>query len=493
MIGPEQAEDRLSSLHTTSVANRAACVYRLYEEELRRASALDFNSLIFETHRLFTTFPIIAREYQRSHPYWLIDEFQDTNGAQYALIRSMATGDFGEVFAVADDDQTIFEWNDANVRRIGDFVRDFRCAVVQLPTNFRCPPMIVETANRLVVYNSRRVTSKQSVAAVKKEAVPPRDQQIQLRTFDTDHEEVDGIADEVRGLDTDARSETAILARNRSLLKHMRESLARLSIPVLIVQRRDDFLSPQMRWLVACLKQISRPLDSRNMAVLVDSFDRFAGWRMEWDSLVSRSEVDRTTCLSVWTEAVSISEIRPIYAEMVNRIAELAAGDNQRKATIDWMLEQFQQADATDDLEEDLNAWRHIARDIAKNAQGYPSLDQFLQELDLRSKERVPHPGTVSLMTIHSAKGREFDTVYLMGLAEDIMPSFHSIKRGNSSPEIEEERRNCFVAITRAKKRLILSWARQYKGWQKAPSRFLQEMGVLSDPAGNSLQHEERK
>ena len=108
-------------------------------------------------------------------------------------------------------------------------------------------------------------------------------------------------------------------------------------------------------------------------------------------------------------------------------------------------------------------------------------LDRFLQELELRSKEPAPAPGAVSLATIHGAKGLEFDTVYLIGLAEEILPSWHSVTRHNGSPALEEERRGCFVAITRTKERLILSRAQRYRGWPKQPSRFLAEMGFADD------------
>jgi DNA helicase-2/ATP-dependent DNA helicase PcrA len=125
-------------------------------------------------------------------------------------------------------------------------------------------------------------------------------------------------------------------------------------------------------------------------------------------------------------------------------------------------------------------AWREISRDISSHLGRNVPLDQFLQELQLRSKEPTPKPDTVTLMTIHGAKGREFDFVYVIGLAEDIMPSFQSKKKGGQSPEMEEERRNCFVAITRTKECLVLSRGRSYRGWQKEPSRFLVEMGLVN-------------
>jgi DNA helicase-2/ATP-dependent DNA helicase PcrA len=121
-----------------------------------------------------------------------------------------------------------------------------------------------------------------------------------------------------------------------------------------------------------------------------------------------------------------------------------------------------------------------LTGDIARNVGRNIPLEQFLQELQLRSKEPSPKAGTVTLMTVHGAKGREFDHVYVIGLAEDILPSFQSKQKGDASPEMEEERRNCFVAITRTKERLVLSRAAQYRGWQKLPSRFLVEMGLVN-------------
>lgn len=140
LVTPELAEQTVAEEGSTSPehARRLANAYQLYEEELRRANALDFNSLILKAYELFE-YPAIARHYQTVYRYWHVDEFQDTNGAQYALLRRMAGVAFREVFAVADDDQTIYEWNGANVCRIGSLVGDFSCKVLQLPTNFRCP------------------------------------------------------------------------------------------------------------------------------------------------------------------------------------------------------------------------------------------------------------------------------------------------------------------------------------------------------------------
>ena len=129
----------VKALTGTLDPSRVAEAYQLYEEELRRINALDFNSLIFEAYRLISTFPAIAARYRKSYPHWLVDEFQDTNSAQYRLVRALAGVDFRSLFAVADDDQIIYEWNGANFKQIQSFLADYSAQVIQLPTNYRCP------------------------------------------------------------------------------------------------------------------------------------------------------------------------------------------------------------------------------------------------------------------------------------------------------------------------------------------------------------------
>ena len=479
LVEPDAAEARVDAMNGLAAADvaKVAHAYRLYEEELRRINALDFNSLILDAYRLFT-FPAIARQYQRVYRHWLIDEFQDTNSAQYALLQRMAGDEFRDVVSVADDDQTIFEWNGANVGRIAELVRDFSCEVVQLPVNFRCPPHIVEAANRLVVYNVRRETSKLPAVAVTGNSSAASAEQISCLVFPTDADEVSGIADEIVDLDVADRSETAVLARSRSLLEAMHKALTVKQVPGMIVMRRDEFSSAQFRWLMACLRQLARPLGRHNMAALVDAFNGFTGVAMDWEDLVSRSKSQEVTCLEAWLNAVRETELSGPAGRLVGGVAGLSSGKARLPVVIEQFLECFREGDPKDDLlKDDLSAWGRIQREI-RDSQGTSSLDRFLQELELRSKEPVPTPGTVSLTTIHGAKGQQFDIVYMIGLAEEVMPSWQSLQKGDGSAALEEERRGCFVAVTRTKKRLILSRARQYRGWVKRPSRFLKEMGV---------------
>jgi DNA helicase II / ATP-dependent DNA helicase PcrA len=131
------------------------------------------------------------------------------------------------------------------------------------------------------------------------------------------------------------------------------------------------------------------------------------------------------------------------------------------------------------DYEEELEIWKQLTTDISRSLGGKPTLGAFLQEMQMRSKETTLKRDALVLMTIHGSKGKEFDHVYLIGLVEDELPSYQSKQKGDKTPEMEEERRNCFVAITRASNSLTLSYAKGYRGWTKQPSRFLSEMDLI--------------
>jgi DNA helicase-2/ATP-dependent DNA helicase PcrA len=481
LIEPEGCERVLTRF---ADASRIALTYRLYEDELRRINALDFNSLILETHRLVATYPAIAGRYRRSHPYWLIDEFQDTNNAQFRLIKAMAGEEFRNLFAVADDDQIIYQWNGASFRNIESYLSTFSAELIQLPTNYRCPPAIVEAANKLVVYNVQRTSTKQPLIAGKIKLKLPEEQHIQLREFASEEDEADGIAREIAQKGRAQWGQTTVLARNRALLERMLAALQKHQVLAVIAQRRDDFLSAQLRWLVASLTQTVRPLDRRSFLVLVEAFNRITDIELSADQLMAEAEASGQGYLATWLAAANATSSALTKANLLQQIGVLVTDPASARTVVDKLLVDFQSAASGEggmsDLAEDLAAWREISGDIARHLGRNAPLEQFLQELQLRSKEPSPKPDTVTLMTVHGAKGREFDYVYVIGMAEDILPSYQSRQKGDKSPEMEEERRNCFVAITRAKECLILSRADRYRGWEKQASRFLVEMELAA-------------
>jgi len=464
-----------------SEAEHIAKVYAIYEAQLRKENALDFNSLIFEAHALFAQYPTIGQLVRRIYHYWLLDEFQDTTDGQYRLIKAMGGDTFKNLFAVADDDQIIYQWNGASFRQIQRFSTDYKAEVIQLTENWRCPPAIVEAANRLVAYNANRTTAKKPLVAGKKHLILPQDQHIRLLHFTDDQQEIAGVAEDIKKRPVGERPKVAVLARTRALIEKICEQLIARTVPAVILRRRDEFLSPNFRWLAAFLKQAIRPLDKRNLPLLIESYNRLASVELPQEQVVARAEASGRSYLEEWLEMAAAGTTAGSNTMLLNT-ARVVLGDiTGFRQLAEQMItdadQQSAQGSATDDLLEDLAAWKEISRDIGRHVGSSCTLDQFLQELELRSKEPTPPKNAVALMTIHAAKGREFDFVYLVGLAEDTLPSFQARQVGDQSAEMEEERRNCFVAITRAKEQLTLSWAGKYRGYAKQPSRFLKEMG----------------
>lgn len=460
-----------------SQATKIARVYAAYEQELERSNALDFASLTAKAFQLITSFPGIAALYRRTYTHWLIDEFQDTTDGQYRLIKAMAGDSFRNMFVVADDDQIIYQWNGASFRQLERYRADFQPTLIQLPTNYRCPPAIVAAANRLVSHNTQRTSGKQPLESGKTTLRYPIERHIAVKHFCDDVRESKGIAADVYALGRDLWGRTAVLARNRTVLEHIQTDLAALGAPAVIAQRRDDFRSPQFRWLHSVLRQSIRPLDRMNFETLVNSFNRWFDTRISAEFVAAEAQVSARSFLEEWVQAIDCGS--PECRTLVAAAGAVGLEPKTFRVFVDQVLAACNNlADSQSDLSDDAAAWRDLNRSITQAVGRDAPIELFLQELGLRSKEPPVGPGTVSLMTIHGAKGKEFDHVYLVGVSEDILPSFQSLKTGVASAQMEEERRNCFVAITRARECLTISLADRYKGWKKSPSRFLTEMGL---------------
>jgi DNA helicase-2/ATP-dependent DNA helicase PcrA len=461
-----------------TIGQKVELVFNAYECALSRANALDFGSLIAQAYRLISSFPGVAIHYRRAYSYWMFDEFQDTTDGQYRLIKALAGDSFRNLFAVADDDQIIYQWNGASFQQIQRFRADFQPMEIQLPTNYRCPPSIVAAANQLVVHNTQRTASKEPLKAGKTTQLYPDGQHIRLMRYSSDEVEAAATAASIASIDPARRDEVAVLARTRALLERMQMALIGAGVSATIAQRRDDFRSAQFLWLTAALRLASRPLDRRALDVLTGAFNRWLGSKIRSDEVATAAEISSRSLLAEWScVAGSIDD------EQTKALAEMAAALARQPTIFRDFTAQFMEllsertGDITD-IEEDRSAWASLVRSIGQAIGRDAPLEPFLQELALRSKEPPVGPTTVTLMTIHGAKGKEFDHVYVIGLAEDVLPSFQSVKAGENSAEMEEERRNCFVAITRAREWLCLSYADRYSGWPKQPSRFLTEMGL---------------
>ena len=475
LVGPAKTVARFSD---TKTGEQAARVYSIYEAALRERNIMDFNGMILDTCRLAHQVPAVATRIRNSYPYWLIDEFQDTSPAQYRLVRFLAGDAFRNIFAVADDDQIIYQWAGASYRQIAAFREHFRPELLQLVENRRCPPDVVQIANNLVTHNAERTPGKAALVATRPDQGPT----ISQRVFATDDDEAAGLAKEIAATDPATWGDTAILGRTRAILQPVLTALRAHSVNAFIVTRRDRFISPQFVWLQACLDQSLRPTDRQVFTAMVDAANRIADTELDPKLLVAEAEAAGNSFLEYWALAGKASG-NPI----ASRLAEFAICIVQSRAAwravaaeaLAWLPETAGTGNGiVTDAADDKAAWETAARALRTEKGGEIELAELLQGLALRPKEPPPDPRALSLSTIHAAKGLEFNHVWLVGLAEALLPSWQSLQPTARPAELEEERRNCFVAITRTRQTLVLSRASKYRGWRKEPSRFLTEMGL---------------
>jgi DNA helicase II / ATP-dependent DNA helicase PcrA len=275
-----------------------------------------------------------------------------------------------------------------------------------------------------------------------------------------------------------------VLARSKYLLEGVQKELQRMNIEAKIISRRDDFVSAAYVWMQSVLRQLVRPQDVANLEVLVSSFAELGGLEVTVEALNDAQVDTGKSLLQAWVDAQGA--LSSTVSELVKIAGDLVGDPKAWRAFVErcaalWPVI-YESDQLPNDVLEDKEAWREVSREINQAIGKTASLDEFLHRLDISSKEPTPGPNCVRLMTIHGAKGKEFKTVYLMGLAEGELPSWQSLKVG-ASAELEEERRACFVAITRTEDHLILSYSEMYRNWAKRPSRFIGEMGVA--PAGS--------
>jgi DNA helicase II / ATP-dependent DNA helicase PcrA len=472
-------------------AKRIALIYPAYEAELANRNALDFNSLIMKAYELFTKYPALAQRYRVAYPYICIDEFQDTNEAQYRFIHSLTGGKHKNIYAVADDDQIIYQWNGASHKRLNEFRKDYSPDGIQLPMNYRCPPEVVAIANNLISHNLLRTANKEPLQAFRSSTGPNAVRL--LPCFSDQESEVGEVAQDIRKLHADHLGEVVILARNRKLLDVAEAALHDEGLPALISQRKDEFESSPLAWLHSMLRLASDKQDQKSLEAVCGSFGQLTGIETDPLDVLSESLSSNLGYLQDWIKVVRKSSLSPLIKEGIDKSAlYLCTGKDFQsfsRFAFDWFaqLAKIQQDPEDPSIEvfaryeEEKRVWDNLVREISSALGIGITLEAFLQELQLHSKEPLPQPNTVTLMTIHGVKGKEFEHVYVTGLVEDELPSYQSKKKGDDTPEMEEERRSCYVAITRTIKTLTLSYAERYRGYKKEPSRFLSECGLLED------------
>ncbi|WP_083411849.1 ATP-dependent helicase [Janthinobacterium sp. 1_2014MBL_MicDiv] len=477
-------EEIPSLLRDVDAARQLYVLFTKYKELLTRQNCLDFGSILYFCEELLRERPRVSRQLLTVYRYICVDEFQDTTLVQYRILRALAPKRNSNLFLVGDDDQVIFQWTGASPSRIREIERDYDLTTLQLPENYRCPPHVVSLANALIVHNSERSPGKAPSLSMKEHEVGNT---VEVLTFDDDLAEANGIADHIaiRIMNGAAPSDIAVLARTTRLLERIRISLNRKLIGNYSQRRTSQFESAPLRFIMAALKLALVRSDEELASAVTKALSDCVAEDLRLEDLITYSAdlngdqlqalgalvVDNLDIPKEIQKAVSIL-VHGNYSQFIEQT--LAYFDSLQSGSRDPGEEQFAEY-STERL-----VWRSIVLEIGGSKNPYSlSLGQFLQELALANKTSDTPSNAVQCLTIHSSKGLEFRHVYLVGMAEDQMPPYLSKLAGDGSREMQEERRNCFVAITRTIQTLTMSYAHKYGAQRKKPSRFLYEMGLL--------------
>jgi len=446
---------------------KIANAYREYQAALKKNNALDFDDLLMKTVELFRAEPDVLRNYQERWQYIMVDEYQDTNTAQFELIRLLA-GSRHNLCVVGDDDQSIYKFRGANIRNILDFEHYYpEAKVVKLEQNYRSVQNVLDAANAVIRNNSAR--KAKSLWSSKEKG-----ERIHFRQFDTAMEEADYISSEIRKSvrdNTASYGESAVLYRTNAQSRVIEERLVKDNIPYKIVGGVNFYSRREIKDLLAYLKTVDNGRDDLACKRIINIPKRGIG--MTTINKLQDAADERgasffdALCHSEWTD-IKGSTADKIHS-FVNLILRLRAISIEQgplkclKETLD-ITDYINQMDV-DSEEEAEERIANIEEFITKvtayeEEHDEPNLSELLEEIALVADidNVVDGEERTLLMTIHSAKGLEFKNVYLVGMEDGLFPSYMSITSGDV--EIEEERRLAYVAITRAKESLTISCAR---------------------------------
>lgn len=462
-----------------------------YVAALIRNNCMDYGSLIHCCIELARRKRPIREDFPIMYPHVLVDEYQDTNAAQDALLRELWPPGSSEFFVVADDDQMIYQWNGASPERIEALREDYGMTVCRLPESRRCLPEVVSRANRLMEAGSRGGSSRVPLVAARRDGGPGT---VVVKPFRDEKAEVGWVARDLcrRG---GAAGDTAVLARTGRLVETAYDALRGAGVPAWSRKPREEFSSPGVLWILAGLRLAGAPRDGAQLRLLAKALHDLTGVSVSPSSVEANAEVENGALLAAFVREREPGSDSHLAADLVRILRErLVEGSDHRRfasASVDRLRAGDSGMEAVDgEAREEIAVWESLTAQIRRQIGGDASLARFLHELDLRPIVAEPKPDEAQCLTIHQAKGKEFRHVYLLGLAEDQLPSWYARQNGGNGPQMEEERRNCFVAMTRASETLTLTYAASYFGWEKQPSRFLADMGFSGPkmaPEGNTV------
>ena len=499
LVTPEEYELNAAGDY---VKGKVAKVYKEYEKQLRDNNALDFDDLLLKTVQLFQTQADVLDYYQERFRYIMVDEYQDTNTVQFQLIRILA-GKYKNLCVVGDDDQSIYKFRGANIQNILNFEKVFADArVIKLEQNYRSTANILNAANAVIRHNTGR---KDKTLWTDNE----EGEKIGFRQFDTAFDEAEYIVDEIRkGVSGKGYtySDNAILYRTNAQSRMFEEKFVAANIPYKIIGGVNFYARREIKDLLSYLKTIDNGKDDLAVRRIINVPKRSIGLttvnRVQenalergisfYDALSSADLIDNIgrslskiesfvaliEHFKEQSEKMSLSQLMEEIIEMTGYIESLEAESE---------IEAETRIENIEELKSKIIAYEESCEDEK------PTLSGFLEEVALVADVVTLDENSdyVVLMTLHSAKGLEFPNVYLAGMEDGLFPSYMTIT-ADDPMEIEEERRLCYVGITRARKRLTMTCARRRmihgETQYNKLSRFLKEIPLELLDTGNIVE-----
>jgi DNA helicase-2/ATP-dependent DNA helicase PcrA len=483
LVGPDDYASRVASFYDQTVAD----VYRLYQTKMFNSNAVDFDDMLYLTVDVLERFPEAQEKWQGAFRYLLVDEYQDTNHAQYRFLQLLAAK-HSNVFAVGDPDQSVYGFRGADIRNVLEFEQDFPGAkTIALEQNYRSTNSILEAANGVIAHNRER--KPKSLWSELGDGDPVR-----VVEVEDEHSEARYVAAEIAMLVEEGYNgrEIAVFYRTNAQSRVLEDVLVRQGVAYQVIGGPRFYERAEIKDLVAYLQVIDNPYDAVSLLRIANRPRRGVGdstlaklMSFADDAEMSLWEaMDRTGAAGVGTApAKAVASFRTVIQSLMSASQELDVPE-----LIERVLEQSGymdslEAERTIEAQgriENLQELVSLAREWIESAAD-PTLSSFLQEVSLYSdQDAIRGEGSlVTLMTLHNAKGLEFRAVYLIGMEEGIFPHSRSIEEQG----VEEERRLCYVGMTRAMERLTLLHAssRMLYGGRSynLPSRFLDELPEL--------------
>jgi len=476
LISPQAFEKQHGNFREETVSK----IYTSYQDKLKQNNALDFDDIISKTIELFQAHMEVVERYQQKFKYIMVDEYQDTNTAQYTLVSMLADG-HGNLCVVGDDDQSIYGWRGADIRNILEFEKDFNNAkVIKMEQNYRSTSNILDAANSVILNNAGRKEKKLWTDNEQGE-------RITFYSADSDFDEGAYVATAIkeRAESGSKYSDFGILYRQNSLSRTIEEQLARRGIPYRIFGGLRFYDRKEIKDVLAYLKAIHNPLDSVSLRRIVNvpkrgigdsSVDKVSAYALEQGISLYDAMKD---CEWLGSRSKKFAE----FIELMEDLKQFAQNNNVEEL----INEILNKTKYIQDLEKDdqLQSRQENIRELVNKAVEFekiidePSLSAFLEDVSLVADidNYSEDADTATLMTVHSSKGLEFPSVFIVGFEDGIFPS---IRSNSTEKDMEEERRLCYVGITRAREKLYItsSMSRLHNGKTvyNLKSRFLKEI-----------------